>query len=118
MWRHRFHSKLGIGFSGHDLIEVIKSDKKTIFGEVSSVGETAAKAAKGVKRAIGQHHRRGCCFLNGPGKESYGGASVLPAVGAGVVMIGATTVGPLLDMMAGLLPLIHGADWARSNTRG
>jgi hypothetical protein len=63
---------------GQDLIEVIKSDKKTIFGEVSFAGETAAKAAKAVKSAFGRLRQHGRKFLNGPGEESIGGGQEEP----------------------------------------
>lgn len=61
-----------------DLVEIIKSDKKTIFGETSFAGETAAKAAKAVKNAFGRLRQQGRKFLNGPGEESAGGGQEEP----------------------------------------
>ena len=48
-----------------DLVEVLKSDKKTIFGEVSFAGEQAAKAAKAVKHAFGRLREHGRKFMTG-----------------------------------------------------
>lgn len=49
-----------------DLVELLKSDKKTIFGDTSVVGEQAAKAAKAVKSAFGRLKLQGRKFLAGP----------------------------------------------------
>lgn len=53
-----------------DLIEILKSDKKTIFGEVSFAGEQAAKAAKAVKNAFGRLRQQGRKLLAGNQEES------------------------------------------------
>jgi hypothetical protein len=46
-------------------VERLKSDKKTIFGEVSFAGEQAAKAAKAVKNAFGRLRQQGRKLLAG-----------------------------------------------------
>ena len=53
-----------------DLVEILKSDKKTIFGEVSFAGEQAAKAAKAVKNAFGRLRQQGRKLLAGNQDES------------------------------------------------
>jgi hypothetical protein len=58
-----------------DLMELLKADKKAIFGESSFAGEQAAKAAKAVKNAFGRLREQGRKLLNqnssGIGSNDY-----------------------------------------------
>jgi hypothetical protein len=55
-----------------DLVELLKADKKVIFGDMSVVGEQAAKAAKAVKSAFGRLKQQGRKFLAATNDDNGG----------------------------------------------